>query len=66
MMKKRMMKRLMKRQTEGEINVCLTDKSSNWAVMERETYLKLGAVHTAKDEKVTRDYSMDTPHAGSK
>ena len=50
------MKSLMKRQKEGEINVCLTDKSSNWAVMEREIYLELGKAHTSKDELVDRSY----------
>ena len=48
----------MKRQNEGEINVCLTDKSSNWAVMERDIYLELGKAHTDKDEMVDREYMM--------
>ena len=46
------LKSLKKRVKEGSLVVLPTDKSGRFAVMSRETYLKAGTKHTAKDELV--------------
>ena len=45
-------KKLKKRISEGELIVCLTDKSGRLAVMPTELYHSCGNVHTEKDEEV--------------
>ena len=52
---KRGLRKLMKRVNEGEVIVCLTDKSGKLAIMSVETYLEAGSAHTDKDQEVTLD-----------
>ena len=46
------LKSLKKRMKEGEIVILPTDKSGNFCVMSRETFLRAGLVHTKKDTEV--------------
>ena len=54
------LRKLRKRIKDGEIVVCLTDKSGKMAVMTMEMYQKAGAVHTDKDEEVDMEYVRQT------
>ena len=45
---------LKKRIREGSIVVLSTDKSNKFALTDMETYRAMGAVHTAKDRKISR------------
>ena len=46
------LKKLQKRQAEGELVIVPTDKSGRMAVMSLEAYLAAGEVHTSKDKEV--------------
>ena len=48
------MKNIRKRIKEGEFFCLKTDKSSRFAVIDRESYLKMGREHTEKDREIDR------------
>ena len=57
---KRGLIKLRKRIKNGEVVVCLTDKSGRMALMSMESYLEAGAVHTSKDREVDMDFARET------
>ena len=44
-----------KRVAEGDLVVCPTDKSGKWCLTKKETYLKMGSVHTSKDRIIGKE-----------
>ena len=54
------LKKLKNRIKNGEIIVCMTDKSGKLAVLSMQEYLKAGAVHTDKDEEVDLEFVKQT------
>lgn len=53
---RRGLKKLQKRQAEGELVIVPTEGSGRMAVMSLEAYLAAGEVHTAKDIVVDQAY----------
>ena len=53
---RRGLKKLQKRQAEGELVIVPTDKSGRMAVMSLEAYLAAGNVHTQGDKEVDKDF----------
>ena len=53
---RRGLQKLRKRIKEGELIVCMTDKSGKLSVMSIENYQKAGSVHTEKDEEVDLNF----------
>ena len=56
---RRGLKSLRKRVADGEIVCMQTDKSGKFALMDMDTYVKAGSVHTDKDCRVTWDDVSD-------
>ena len=52
-------KKLKKRLSEGEIMICLTDKSGRFAVMPMEMYHEAAKVHYEKDKEITFEEAED-------
>ena len=50
------LKSLLKRQEDGEISICLTDKSQKIVVVQREVFLAMGTKHTKDDQEVDIGY----------